>query len=754
MDTAAPSPKPRHVLALVAGVLLLALVAGAFLFWNPGRSSAAVQLEPAAEAGPDPFVDAADSSGPAVFADSVRATVVERTSTTPLDGTTGVRTAPGDAEGFYGTSPEVPACDVDALVSGLAGDATTAAAWAQARGIAPAAIPDHLAGLFPVYLTVDTVVTNHRFDGSGIVPFVAVLQAGTAVLVDAWGLPAVRCACGNPLLPPTPTDLSGATFTGTAWDGFDVSGVHSVSAASAPVESLRAMHIGTAEVVDLSATGASGTTPPLLATSLEETPESTSQGAIHVSEDGATWEKVLDTAAMHDVDAAPGLAVAVGSDGTGGVIHTSTDGRTWSDPIEVIDPLVDVAHGDGTWIAVGDRSFAEESGEGDGSAGAVYMSTDATTWERVATTNPYENSRLSGTGDVMGQSMHSVGFGDGLWVMVATECVHRVCELVQFTSPDGRDWTRHFLDESFVDMDVQHDGEAWGFVGAERDPTGIDVSMADKDRPLGLAGTSTDGITWQTGATEPERPVLTGLDAGPDGWYAVDTPRYGTTPRPSLGEVHHSDDLRTWTLLGTVTEGISGIAVLTGQEPSTPATPSPAPSATASARATPEAEGILIHTAGVSVDTGVADPPVIPYEGPASAAVEALTAALGEPVSAFDEGDGYCSGPTTSLSWNGLTIRHEGTDASGTWWLRLAGGAGDLPGLPVTTPEGVTLGMSVAEVGQRASGATSESWAYEGVTWDRFVLDVTQDGEKGTEVLAEGGTVGSIGAPVWVMGDC
>lgn len=44
------------------------------------------------------------------------------------------------------------------------------------------------------------------------------LQAGTAVFVDEYGLPRVRCYCGNPL---TPVDLpEDPVFEGAAWPGF------------------------------------------------------------------------------------------------------------------------------------------------------------------------------------------------------------------------------------------------------------------------------------------------------------------------------------------------------------------------------------------------------------------------------------------------------------------------------------------------------------------------------------------------------
>ena len=66
-------------------------------------------------------------------------------------------------------------------------------------GRSPWATSVHLSRLTPLVLRTDTVVTNHGYiDGAGDA-FTSVLQAGTAVLVDDYGVPAVRCYCGNPL---------------------------------------------------------------------------------------------------------------------------------------------------------------------------------------------------------------------------------------------------------------------------------------------------------------------------------------------------------------------------------------------------------------------------------------------------------------------------------------------------------------------------------------------------------------------------
>ncbi len=64
------------------------------------------------------------------------------------------------------------------------------------------AVARYIRKLKPVTLTRDTRVTNHSFVDGRAVGFQAILQAGTAVLVDENGEPVARCRCGNPLLEP------------------------------------------------------------------------------------------------------------------------------------------------------------------------------------------------------------------------------------------------------------------------------------------------------------------------------------------------------------------------------------------------------------------------------------------------------------------------------------------------------------------------------------------------------------------------
>jgi hypothetical protein len=104
------------------------------------------------------------------------------------------------------------------MVAFLEANPDKAAAWAEAQGIATAEIRGFVARLTPVILRSDTAVTNHGFRDGTANPFQAVLQAGTAVLVDQYGVPRVKCACGNPLL--APKRYSQPTYTGSTWPGF------------------------------------------------------------------------------------------------------------------------------------------------------------------------------------------------------------------------------------------------------------------------------------------------------------------------------------------------------------------------------------------------------------------------------------------------------------------------------------------------------------------------------------------------------
>ncbi|MFH8448948.1 DUF6777 domain-containing protein [Streptomyces fungicidicus] len=109
----------------------------------------------------------------------------------------------GDTPGLYGGTGRAAVCDVEQLKRylGEPRNDRKARAWAGALGLRTAEIPGYLDRLTPVLLRHDTLVRNHDYKKGKAVPFPALLQAGIAVLVDARGLPAVKCSCGNPLRP-------------------------------------------------------------------------------------------------------------------------------------------------------------------------------------------------------------------------------------------------------------------------------------------------------------------------------------------------------------------------------------------------------------------------------------------------------------------------------------------------------------------------------------------------------------------------
>ena len=131
----------------------------------------------------------------------------------------GVQTIPANTAGLFGGTLDTGSCDKAQLVAFLQQNPDKAAAWAQTLGITAAGIPAFVEPLTPIILRSDTAVTNHGFENGRITTMPAVLQAGTAVLVNSYGQPVVKCYCGNPLTP-APAQMSRARYTGPTWPAF------------------------------------------------------------------------------------------------------------------------------------------------------------------------------------------------------------------------------------------------------------------------------------------------------------------------------------------------------------------------------------------------------------------------------------------------------------------------------------------------------------------------------------------------------
>ncbi|MET9803222.1 DUF6777 domain-containing protein [Streptomyces sp. NPDC006368] len=183
-----------------------------------------LQLQKPAAAGPDPFTpstgngdgDAAKAATPSPQQQN-RPTVYR-----------------GSWRGLYGGARKGSSCNVERQIEYLTSAPAKNTAFAGALGIEPSAVPDYLRTLTPVLLIKDTWVTNHGYKDGKARPYQAVLQAGTAVMVDRKGVPRVRCACGNPLK--EAVRQSGLRPVGDPWPGYSLANTAVVAPAPTPVK--------------------------------------------------------------------------------------------------------------------------------------------------------------------------------------------------------------------------------------------------------------------------------------------------------------------------------------------------------------------------------------------------------------------------------------------------------------------------------------------------------------------------------------
>ncbi len=197
----------RNAITGVLAVVVLVLSGSvAALILTPTSAPAAVALEPVRTAGGNPFMPPVGTDQP------------------------GLRVLPGSGGTFSGTTPGLyggtlrkASCNPQQLVSFLRVHPDKAAAWASVLGIRPTSIPGYVGGLMSAVLRSDTAVTNHGYIDGHVTSFPAVLQAGTAVLIDRYGQPVTKCFCGNPLT--KPMAYTQLTYTGRQWPSFSPTSV-------------------------------------------------------------------------------------------------------------------------------------------------------------------------------------------------------------------------------------------------------------------------------------------------------------------------------------------------------------------------------------------------------------------------------------------------------------------------------------------------------------------------------------------------
>lgn len=211
---------------LVAFGLVVAAIAGAgiavaamTLLASP--AAADVELRDLGNAGDDPFTDPVAPDPSATLSDfaEMEPVAVETSDLDPVGIGGGYRRAPGDVPGVFGGTLDEQGCDPDQLVAFLTAAPEKAAAWASVLSIAPADIAAYVDGLTGVNLGLDTRVLDHGFTNGEITARQVLLRRGTAVLIDARGVPRVNCYSGNPLL--DPTIVEGEDYAGSAWPNLD-----------------------------------------------------------------------------------------------------------------------------------------------------------------------------------------------------------------------------------------------------------------------------------------------------------------------------------------------------------------------------------------------------------------------------------------------------------------------------------------------------------------------------------------------------
>ena len=205
----------------------------------------------------------------------------------------------GSAYGLYGGTQLLSVCDKRRLVAFLRANPAKLLAWAKAEGISATQVPAYIGGLTDVILQADTRVTNHGFRDGVANPIDEVLQAGTAVLVDPFGVPRARCYCGNPLTPARP--LAGKpAVSGTRWPGFTLSTAIVVHPAQKKVTRFTTGDVltGTTFVVRPVGSGPAQSTvvgptaPPTTTTTTTPIPTETAPPATTAPSSGATLEFV------------------------------------------------------------------------------------------------------------------------------------------------------------------------------------------------------------------------------------------------------------------------------------------------------------------------------------------------------------------------------------------------------------------------------------------------------------------------------
>ncbi|MEV0252041.1 DUF6777 domain-containing protein [Nocardia sp. NPDC050712] len=192
-----------------------------------------VLLEPNDLQGANPFMPAP----PTVYRPADGMPAIELPSTT---GSAAAKPYSGDLAGLYAAPRDQALTDRDEMSAfysanpeqarrvATALSADSSLAWSGGRQLSGSDLARFLRELTPALLRIDLRVTNYALVEGNSVAHQSILQAGTAVLVDARGVPRFRTLSGSPLTLPAALPHS-PVFTGAPWAGFEAKKVGAVS---------------------------------------------------------------------------------------------------------------------------------------------------------------------------------------------------------------------------------------------------------------------------------------------------------------------------------------------------------------------------------------------------------------------------------------------------------------------------------------------------------------------------------------------
>ena len=216
-------------------------------------------LEAAGNSGPESFTgETFVPAGPTPTLNIPTTNTVSSASTSATQTGTIVVSYAGDTPALYGGSKSKTIADKEGQLSFFEQNADKAAAfcaalssdgtfaWSGSDQIQPDQLRDYFSELTPLMLIHDTRITNHGYRDGKPTPRQSVLQAGQLVLVDRYGVPRVRCECGNPLIPPKPVQKT-PKYTGTPWPGFDPSTIIVVEHSAVMIDTFVVIDIATGD---------------------------------------------------------------------------------------------------------------------------------------------------------------------------------------------------------------------------------------------------------------------------------------------------------------------------------------------------------------------------------------------------------------------------------------------------------------------------------------------------------------------------